>query len=195
VHYHKGLNLCENLFVTIFAYCRVSTTDQNTAIQKEALIKAYPNAVVREEKKSGTTTKNRDVLNLLLDMIDKGDKLVVWKLDRLARNTNDLTNIVATIEGKGASLEILDQRIDTGTASGKAFLQMLGVFAEFETNLRKERQLAGIAKAKLERPEAYQGKVTTTDSDRVKELIAQGMKPSDVAKKLGIGRATVYRHK
>ena len=130
-----------------------------------------------------------------------GKNLKPWPLfvdhyiDRLARNMNDLTNIVATIESKGASLEILDQRIDTGTASGKAFLQMLGVFAEFETNLRKERQFAGIAKAKRERPEAYQGKKTTTASDRVKELLAKGLKPSDVARKLGIGRATVYRHR
>jgi DNA invertase Pin-like site-specific DNA recombinase len=181
--------------MTIFAYCRVSTTDQNTAIQIEAVKKAYPEAVVRDEKKSGTTTLNRDVLSLLLDMIGEGDKLVVWKLDRLARNLNDLTNIVETLEAKGASLEILDQRIDTATASGKAFLQMLGVFAEFETNLRKERQLAGIAKAKKERPEVYQGRRVTTNGDEVKAMLDKGMKPVDVAKKLGISRATVYRYR
>jgi DNA invertase Pin-like site-specific DNA recombinase len=181
--------------MTIFAYCRVSTTDQNTGIQIEAIKKAYPEAVVREEKKSGTNTTDRAVLALLLDMMGSGDKLVVWKLDRLARNLNDLTNIVETIEKKGANLEILDQRIDTGTASGKAFLQMLGVFAEFETNLRKERQLAGIAKAKQERPEAYQGRKATVDGDRVKELLGQGLTPSEVAKKLSIGRATVYRYR
>jgi DNA invertase Pin-like site-specific DNA recombinase len=81
-------------------------------------------------------------------MIKAGDKLVVWKLDRLARNMHDLTNIIETLNRKGAALEILDQKIDTSTATGRAFLQMLGVFAEFETNLRKERQLAGIASAK-----------------------------------------------
>ena len=70
--------------------------------------------------------------------------------NRLARNMGDLCSIVERLEAKGASLEILDQAIDTSTASGKAFLQMLGVFAEFETNLRRERQLAGIAKAKKE---------------------------------------------
>ena len=80
--------------------------------------------------------------------MDKDERLVVWKLDRLARNMKDLLDIVETVEQRGATLEILDQAIDTGTASGKAFLQMLGVFAEFETNLRKERQMAGIAKAK-----------------------------------------------
>jgi DNA invertase Pin-like site-specific DNA recombinase len=179
--------------MTIFAYCRVSTTDQNTSIQKEAIQKAYPEAVVREEKKSGTKASDRDVLMLLLDMMSDNDKLVVWKLDRLARNLNDLTNIVETIESKGASLEILDQRIDTGTASGKAFLQMLGVFAEFETNLRKERQLAGIAKAKKERPEAYQGRKSTTDKDEIRALLTKGLSPTEVAKKMGIGRATVYR--
>ena len=81
-------------------------------------------------------------------MINQGDKLVVWKLDRLARNTGDLCKIVDHLESRETSLEILDQKIDTSTATGKAFLQMLGVFAEFETNLRKERQLAGIAAAK-----------------------------------------------
>lgn len=183
------------MLMNIFAYCRVSSTDQNTSIQIEAIKKAYPEAIIREEKKSGTSTLNRDVLKLLLDMIGEGDKLVVWKLDRLARNLNDLTNIVEILESKNASLEILDQRIDTGTASGKAFLQMLGVFAEFETNLRKERQLAGIAKAKQERPEVYQGRKVTTDGDEVRDLLGRGLKPVEVAKKLGISRATVYRYR
>jgi DNA invertase Pin-like site-specific DNA recombinase len=164
-------------------------------MQVDAIKQAYPEAIVRDEKKSGTKAANRDVLTLLLDMMGKGDKLVVWKLDRLARNMNDLTNIVEMIESKGASLEILDQRIDTGTASGRAFLQMLGVFAEFETNLRKERQLAGIAKAKQERPEAYQGRKATTDKAEVKELLAKGLTPTEVAKKMNIGRATVYRYR
>ena len=181
--------------MTVFAYCRVSTTDQDTGMQVNAIKEAYPEAVVREEKKSGTTTLNRDVLMLLLDMMSKDDKLVVWKLDRLARNMNDLTNIVETIEKKGASLEILDQRIDTATASGKAFLQMLGVFAEFETNLRKERQIAGITKAKQERPEAYQGRRATTDGSEIKTLLDRGLKPTEVAKRLGISRATVYRYR
>lgn len=81
-------------------------------------------------------------------MINQGDKLVTWKLDRLARNIGDLCKTVDHLESRGASLEILDQKIDTNTATGKAFLQMLGVFAEFETNLRRERQLAGIVAAK-----------------------------------------------
>ncbi|WP_286238947.1 recombinase family protein [Neptuniibacter halophilus] len=177
--------------MTTFAYCRVSTLDQDTTIQEEAIHKAYPDAVIRTEKASGKTTEGREVLELILDMVSKGDKLVVWKLDRLARNMNDLTNIVQTLEDKGASLEILDQKIDTSTASGKAFLQMLGVFAEFETNLRKERQMAGIAKAKAEGK--YRGKQAVIDTEKVRELKAKGMGATAISRELGIGRASVYR--
>jgi len=177
--------------MTIFAYCRVSSLDQDTSIQEAAISKAYPEAIIRTEKATGTTTEGREVLELLLQMIKAEDKLVVWKLDRLARNLNDLTQLVQTLEDKGASLEILDQKIDTNTASGKAFLQMLGVFAEFETNLRKERQLAGIAKAKAEGK--YRGKQAIIDIDKVKELKANGLGATAIAKEMDIGRASVYR--
>lgn len=181
--------------MTIFAYCRVSTLDQNSMMQEDAILKAYPSAIVRHEKKSGNSRTGRDVLSLLLDMLSKGDRLVVWKLDRLARNMADLLNIVELIESKGAMLEILDQRLDTSTASGRAFLQMLGVFAEFETNLRQERQAAGIAKAKLERPEVYSGRPATIDSEAIRKLLGEGFKPVEVAQRLGISRASVYRYK
>lgn len=128
---------------TTFAYCRVSTSDQSPQIQIDAIKAAYPSAVVREEKASATTRNGRPVLELILEMICRGDKLVVWKLDRLARNMRDLCNIVDLLEKKGAAFEVLDQRIDTGTASGKTFLGMLGVFAEFETNLRNGRDSQG----------------------------------------------------
>lgn len=181
--------------MNVFAYCRVSTNEQNSMLQEEAILKAYPNAIVRHEKKTGTTTAGREVLLLLLDMLNAGDRLVVWKLDRLARNMNDLLAIVEDVEAKGASLEILDQRIDTSTATGRAFLQMLGVFAEFETNIRKERQLAGIAKAKRERPDLYSGRKPSIDAEEVKKLLGAGLKPVEVAKRLGISRASVYRYK
>ncbi|CCK79437.1 recombinase family protein [Desulfobacula toluolica] len=179
--------------MTVFTYARVSTLDQNTDLQEQALKKAYPNATYRQEKKSGTTAKNREVLNLLLDMIDQGDKLVVWKLDRLARNMNDLTNIIALLNDKGAALEILDQKIDTSTAGGKAFLQMLGIFAEFETNLRKERQLAGIAAAKAKGKHLGR-KPSLTDDQKILIKIKHktGMNPTQLSKKYGVSRATIY---
>ena len=177
----------------IYAYCRVSTLDQNSTMQKDAILKKYPEAKVLEEKKSGTTRTGREQLDTLLKIIDQGEKVVVWKLDRLARNMKDLLDIVEQIESKGACLEILDQAIDTSTASGKAFLQMLGVFAEFETNLRKERQMAGIYKAKAEG--RYKGRKPALSESQIQEIKQkkdQGINPTKLAKEYGVSRATIY---
>ena len=103
----------------------------------------------------------------------------------------DLQDIVRSVKAKGASLKATEQPIDTSTAAGKAFLDMLGVFAEFETNLRRERQLEGIAKAKL--AGVYKGRPASIDILRVRKLKADGMGASEIAKSLGIGRASVYR--
>ncbi|WP_394173471.1 recombinase family protein [Thalassotalea litorea] len=177
--------------MTVYAYARVSTLDQNTQIQIDDIKRHYPNAVIREEKKSGTSLKERHMLGLLIEIIESGDKLVVWKLDRLARNLNDLTTIVSRLEAKGASLEILDQKIDTSNASGKAFLQMLGVFAEFETNLRKERQAAGIAKAKAEGK--YKGRPVKYSYEDIISLKNDGKSVAQITKQLGCSRTSVYR--
>lgn len=179
--------------MTIFTYTRVSTLDQNTDSQMEALQRAYPEAVHRQEKKSGTSTQGREVLNLLLDMMGAGDKLVVWKLDRLARNTGDLCQIVNSLESKGAALEILDQKIDTTTATGRAFLQMLGVFAEFETNLRKERQLAGIKAAKAKGKHlGRKASLTEQQKKYIRQLHRDGMNPTALSQRYEVSRATIY---
>jgi DNA invertase Pin-like site-specific DNA recombinase len=98
---------------------------------------------------------------------------------------------VRTLKAKGATLKATEQPIDTASAAGKAFLDMLGVFAEFETNLRRERQMEGIAAAK-ERG-VYKGRPATIDAGKVAKLKAEGLGPSAIAKRLGIGRASVYR--
>ncbi|BCS88320.1 recombinase family protein [Pseudodesulfovibrio sediminis] len=180
---------------TIFAYCRVSTLDQDATMQEEAIRKAYPNAVIRSEKVSGTSMKGRDKLDLLLESVEEGDKLVVWKLDRLARDMHDLLKIVDLLKTKGAHLEILDQKIDTSTSTGTAFLQLLGVFAEFETNLRKERQAAGIAKAKRDNPEKYAGRKASFDKDTIKGMLDEGMSQAAISRKLGCSTKTVQRVK
>ena len=179
--------------MTIFLYARVSTLDQNTDLQKIALKKRYPEGTYREEKKSGTTTKDREMLKLILDIIEPGDKFVVWKLDRLARNLNDLCNIVTILDEKKAALEIMDQNIDTDTATGKAFLQMLGVFAEFETTLRKERQMAGIAAAKAKGK--HLGRPFTLNPEQRGEIYTNykaGVNPSRLSKAYNVSRATIY---
>lgn len=95
------------------------------------------------------------------------------------------------MRAKGASLKATEQPIDASTAAGKCFLDMLGAFAEFETNLRRERQLEGIAKAKA--AGVYKGRPATIDVTKVRELKAQGMGASEISKALKIGRASVYR--
>lgn len=175
----------------IFGYARVSTTDQDLRIQEDAL-RAAGATVIRSEKKSGTTTEGRDELATLISFARSGDTIMVTRIDRLARSIADLAQIVRTLESKGIALKATEQPIDTSTPAGRAFLQMLGVFAEFETAIRKERQLEGIAKAKAEG--VYKGRKASIDADQVKALAATGMGASAIAAQLGIGRASVYRY-
>jgi DNA invertase Pin-like site-specific DNA recombinase len=176
--------------MTVIGYARVSTTDQDLSIQEAALRRAGCD-VIRAEKQSGTSTQGRAELRTVLDFIGKGDVLLVTRVDRLARSIGDLQDIVRTLKAKGASLRATEQPIDTSTAAGKCFLDMLGVFAEFETNLRRERQLEGIAKAKA--AGIYKGRPASIDAARVRELKGQGLGPTEIAKALKIGRASVYR--
>ena len=176
--------------MTTYGYARVSTTDQDLTIQVEALRKAGCE-VIREEKRSGTTREGRQELDTLLQFLRSGDTLMVTRIDRLARSIGDLQDIVRSLKAKGVALKATEQPIDTGTAAGKAFLDMLGVFAEFETNLRKERQLEGIAKAK--QAGVYKGRKPSIDLAKIRELQADGLGATDIAKRLNIGRASVYR--
>ena len=173
-----------------YGYARVSTTDQDLTIQVEALTNAGCETI-RQDKGSGTSVHGRDELNTLLDFLRDGDELVVTRVDRLARSIRDLQNIVYDLDKKGVVLSATEQPIQTNTSAGKCFLDMLGVFSEFETNLRKERQMEGIAKAK-ERG-VYKGRKPSVDVEKVKELKASGMGTSAIAKEMGIGRASVYR--
>jgi DNA invertase Pin-like site-specific DNA recombinase len=171
-----------------YGYARVSTTDQDLTIQVEALTKAGCETI-RQEKVSGTSIQGRDELNTLLEFLRDGDELVVTRVDRLARSIRDLQNIVYDLDKRGVTLSATEQPIDTRTSAGKCFLDMLGVFGEFETNLRKERQMEGIAKAKG----VYKGRKPSVDVERVKELRDSGMGASAIAKEMRIGRASVYR--
>jgi len=176
--------------MTVIGYARVSTTDQNLEIQ-EAALKAAGCEVIRAEKRSGTSTSGRAELQIILDFLRPGDTLMVTRIDRLARSIGDLQDIVRAVKAKGAALKATEQPIDTSTAAGKAFLDMVGVFAEFETNLRKERQLEGIAKAKLEG--RYKGRQASVDEAQIRLLKAEGIGATAIAKRLGVARASVYR--
>ena len=177
--------------MSIYGYARVSTIDQDLSIQQTAL-KAAGCEVVRAEKASGTRRDGRTELQALLDFLHVGDTLVVTRIDRLARSLKDLQDTVHELKAKGVALKATEQPIDTSTAAGKAFLDMLGVFAEFETNLRRERQLEGIAAAKTRG--VYTGRKPSIDATEVKRLHDdEKLGATDIARQLGIGRASVYR--
>lgn len=173
-----------------YGYARCSTTTQDLTIQLEALNSAGCD-VIRQEKVSGTSMQGRDELNTLLEFLRSGDELVVTRIDRLARSVRDLQNIVYDLDERGVTLSATEQPINTKTSAGKCFLDMLSCFSEFETNLRKERQMEGIAKAK-ERG-VYTGRKQSIDVQKVKELKEKGLGASAIAKEMGIGRASVYR--
>jgi DNA invertase Pin-like site-specific DNA recombinase len=174
----------------MYGYARVSSIDQDLAVQKAAL-KAAGCTIIRAEKASGTSRKGRSELETLMDFLRPGDTLVVTRIDRLARSMRDLQNLVHELQQKGVYLKATEQPIDTSTAAGKAFLGMLSVFAEFETNLRKERQMEGIAAAKQRG--VYRGRPATIKPDEVQRLRAEGLGATEIAERLRIGRASVYR--
>lgn len=172
-----------------YGYGRVSTTDQDLAIQEEALRRAGCD-VIRMEKASGTKLDGRTELATLLEFMRAGDELVVMRIDRLARSIRDMQNIVHDLKQRGISLRATEQPIDTSTAAGKAFLDMLAVFAEFETNLRRERQMEGIAKARANG--VYKGGKKRVDDEAVREAL-KTMGPAAAARHLKISRSSVYR--
>ncbi|MBF0391484.1 MAG: recombinase family protein [Alphaproteobacteria bacterium] len=177
--------------MAFYGYARASTLDQDVAIQEEALRRAGCE-IIRSEKASGSTRAGRSELALLVQFLRPGDTLMVTRVDRLARSIKDLQDIVYELRAKGVALKATEQPIDTATSAGKAFLDMLGVFAEFETNLRRERQMEGIARAKAKG--VYKGRKPSIDPAEVQRLrTEEKLGPTAIAQRLGIGRASVYR--
>ena len=177
--------------MAIYGYARASTVEQDVSIQVDAL-RVAGCEVIRSEKASGTSRAGRDELDLLLQFIRPGDTLMITRIDRLARSIKDLQDIVHDLKQRGVALRATEQPIDTSTAAGKAFLDMLGVFAEFETNLRKERQMEGIAAAKAKG--VYTGGKIVIDREAIRRLrFVEKMGATAIARQLGISRPSVYR--
>jgi DNA invertase Pin-like site-specific DNA recombinase len=179
----------------IVGYARTSTVEQEAGLEAQQRdLEAAGCARLFSERVSSVA--KRAQLEAALDFVREGDTLAVTKLDRLARSVADLLGIVARLERKGVALRVLamgGQPVDTGTATGKLMLTMLGAVAEFERGLMLERQREGIAKAKGEG--RYRGRVPTAQrqADAVRKLRADGVKPAEIARQVGIGRASVYR--
>lgn len=177
--------------MAVYGYARASTLEQDLSIQESAL-RGAGCEVIRAEKASGNSRFGRSELDGLLEFLRPGDTLMITRVDRLARSIKDLQDIVHELRCKGVALKATEQPIDTSNAAGKAFLDMLGVFAEFETNLRRERQLEGIARAKAKG--IYKGRKRSIDPAEVRRLHEEEkLGATAIAKRLGIGRASVYR--
>lgn len=174
----------------VIGYARVSSTEQKLDTQLDALKHCDK---IFQEKVSGTKSKdNRPELAKLLEYVREGDTVVITRLDRLARNVFHLKSIVELLESKGVGLKVLNQKeIDTTTSTGKLMFNMLAAIAEFETELRKERQMDGILLAKQEG--RYTGRKRTIDRDKVRELRENGLSMDRIAADLGVSKSAVHK--
>ena len=173
-----------------YGYARVSSVDQNHALQ-EARLREAGCSVVRAEKVSAGSRDGRDELASLMEFLRDGDELVVVKLDRLGRNTRDVLNLVHDLEAKGAALTVLEPAFSTKDAAGAMLVTVLAMVAETERRFIRERQAAGIAAAKAKG--VYRGRRPTVPIDKIVEMHAAGTGPSAIAASLGISRMSVHR--
>jgi DNA invertase Pin-like site-specific DNA recombinase len=172
-------------------YARVSSVGQSLDLQEAALRDAGCDKIFAE-KRSGRKASDREALALALDFIREGDTLVVTRLDRLARSVIDLHQIIARLTEKGAAFRVLQQSgIDTSTSTGKLTLAVLAAVAEFEADIRAERQKDGIEAAKARG--VYKGRPATVDPAAIRKALAAGEAPATLARRLGVARSTVYR--
>lgn len=175
----------------LVGYARVSSESQSLDIQKDALIEAGCEKVFAE-KLSGRSAKDRQQLHDAIDFVRAGDTLVVTRLDRLARSVGDLHQIIEKLAEKNVAFRCLNQSgVDTDSSTGKLMIGILSAVACFENDIRRERQMEGIAKAKAEG--RYKGRPATIDPNEVKALKEKGLGASQIAREMNIGRASVYR--
>jgi DNA invertase Pin-like site-specific DNA recombinase len=175
----------------LIGYARTSTTEQVAGLEGQQRDLAAACTRIFSERVSSVA--QRDQLEAALDYLRDGDVLTVTKLDRLARSMRDLVDIVERVEAKGAGLRILAMNLDTTTPTGRLMMNVLGSVAEWERSVMLERQREGIAKAKA--AGKYRGRARTAmaKAGDVEALLASGVNPSDIARRLGIGRSSVYR--
>jgi DNA invertase Pin-like site-specific DNA recombinase len=176
----------------LIGYARTSTLEQRAGLDAQVRdLKAAGCEKVYKEQVSSVA--QRPKLEAALDYVRKGDALVVTKLDRLARSTADLLRIIEQLKERSGTLKVLEMNLDTGTATGKLMFTIIGAIAAFERELMLERQREGIARAKAEGK--YKGRQPTAmaKAAQAKALKAQGFGATEIARRLNIGRASVYR--
>lgn len=178
----------------LIGYARTSTLDQEAGLEaQDRDLRAAGCERRYVERVSSVDLPARVKLAEALDFVREGDVLVVTKLDRLARSVAHLLDVLARLAAKGASLRVLGMNLDTATPTGKLMLTVLGAVGAFEREIMLERQREGIAKAKA--AGRYTGRKPTARAkgEDVRALAAQGVGPADIAKRVGVSRASVYR--
>lgn len=178
----------------LIGYMRVSTAEQNTALQQDALIRTGC-AAIYEDRISGTS-RTREGMNAALADIQAGERLVVWRLDRLGRSIAHIMSIIAELEAKGASLTSIAENLDTATESGELFATMLAMIAHVERRMIVSRTKAGLQAARDRGKRlGRKPKMTPEQIAEARALMQSGsMKAEAVAHRYGVGRATVFRH-
>ncbi|MRI43455.1 recombinase family protein [Stenotrophomonas sp. MH181796] len=178
----------------VIGYARVSSAGQSLDVQLDKLHRAGCSRVY-QEKRSGRQADNRPELQAALEYLRDGDTLVVCRLDRMARSVLDLAKIADRLKRKGVSLRVLDQGLDTTTSEGKLMFNLLGAFAEFEADIRAERQRDGIALAQQKGTRFGRKKALTSEQEeRIRALRAEeGFSIEQLAERFSISRSSVYR--
>ena len=171
-------------------YARISTVDQDLEIQK-ARLSAARCKIIRTETGSGDSRDARTELQDILEFLREGDELVVHRLDRLGRSTRDVLNLVHELDGKGASLRVLEPEVTTAGDLGRLVITVLGMVADMELKFIRDRQSAGIDAAK--KKGVYKGRPKQVDAEKIRELAAERIPKAQIARDLKISRMTVYR--
>jgi DNA invertase Pin-like site-specific DNA recombinase len=178
----------------LVGYARVSTQDQDTELQRVALEAAGCGRIFRET--ASGAQRDRPELKAAIDFMREGDTLVVWKLDRLARSLKQLIETVEGLEARGIGFKILTENIDTTTPGGKLTFHLFASLAEFERALIRERTIAGLAVARANG--RVGGRPKRLDEAGIATAVAMlgstDLTVAEVARRLGVGPATLYRH-
>ena len=177
----------------VFGYSRVSTTEQDQALQEDALTKAGVDQIFTDTASGAKTS--RPALDELLSMLRPGDTVVVWRLDRLGRSLRHLIDVFSDLESKGVAIRSLTESLDTSTPGGRLIFHVFGALAEFERDLIRERTNAGLAAARARGRTGGRPSVWTAEKlQTAQDLLAQGTDIATVSRILGVSRASIYRN-
>lgn len=178
----------------LVGYARVSTVEQDAALQRDALKRAGCERIFEETASGGKV--DRPELLRALDTMRRGDTLVVWKLDRLARSIAQLIETVGRLETLGVQFRSLTESIDTGTAGGRLTFHIFGAIAEFERALIRERTMAGLQAARARGKKPGRRKSLSADDLKLAETMLKDKTytHAEIAARLGVNRSTLFRH-